>query len=64
MFRSRLLPLLAVLTACSAKSPSSSESRTTANDPRPTIAAPAVDKLPPPDPREAALSAVVLQLFE
>ena len=64
MFRSRLLPLLAVLTACSAKSPSSSESRTTANDPRSTVVAPSVDKLPPPDPREAALSAVVLQLFE
>ena len=64
MFRSRLLPLLAVLTACSAKSPSSSESRTAANDPRPTVVAPSVDKLPPPDPREAALSAVVLQLFE
>ena len=64
MFRSAYLPLLAVLTACSAKSPSSSESRTTANDPRSTVVAPSVDKLPPPDPREAALSAVVLQLLE
>lgn len=60
-----------VLGACSAKSPSATEAPTTTAE-KPGVATPAASttaaqaqvQVPPPDPREAALSATVLDLLE
>jgi carboxyl-terminal processing protease len=58
-----LIALLVV--ACSAKAPTTRDSSRGAPPPdRPMITSPAAEKLPPPDPREVALSQVVVQLLE
>lgn len=60
---SRFLLLVLALTACSSKTQVSKESP--AGKPDVSSAAPTVGpQLPPPDPREAALSAAVLRLLE